>query len=352
MVLKPTRPVPRGSPDSRIHGRYKVETDDFVVDELPLYEPSGQGEHVFLHLEKRGIPTLELLQRLGAALRFDPRQFGIAGLKDAQAVARQWVSAAGIDPEAAAGLHGDGFQVLEVARHGNKLRMGHLRGNRFDLRLRGTVPGDLEKAKAALEQCRRLGVPNYFGEQRFGKRGANLDKGLRILHGNPHQAGRRVPRRLLGLLVSAVQSEVFNRVVMERLPALGTLLPGDLAFLHRNGACFRVDDVARDQVRADAFEISPSGPLPGPRMQQPEGAPRAIEQGVLAAMQLDPAVFAGLPHGLCRGDRRPLRVPLWDPAAVAEGDTLRLSFGLPKGSYATSVLRELLVDTIWFAEAS
>lgn len=350
MVQKPTRPVPRSGPDQRIAGRYKVEPEDFVVEELPQYAPSGSGEHLWLWCEKRGLSTLALLEELGRALDADPRAFGIAGLKDAQAVTRQWVSIAGVPAERAEGLVGEQFRVLAVTRHGNKLRMGHLRGNRFALRLRGADPGDLARARAMLAECARLGVPNYFGEQRFGKRGANLDKGLRILHGNPRQAARRVPRRLLGLLVSAVQSEVFNRVVLARMPDLDRVMVGDMAFLHRNGACFRVEDAAADQTRADAWEISPSGPLPGPKMQQPEGEPRALEERVLAAMELDPAVFAGLPYGLCRGDRRPLRVPVWDAAAEAVEGGLQLSFALPKGSYATSVLRELLTETIWFAD--
>jgi len=227
--------------------------------------------------------------------------------------------------------------------------MGHLRGNRFRLVLRGAGEGELEAVCLLLAECARLGVPNYFGEQRFGKRGANLDKGLRILHGNPRHAARRVPRRLLGLLVSAVQSEVFNRVLIGRLPELDAVQAGDVAFLHRNGACFLVANVAAEQARAVTFEISPTGPLPGPKMLQPEGAVLAAEQAVLAAMELDPVVFQGLPYGLCRGDRRPLRVPLWEPSAELAEHGLQLSFALPRGSYATSVLRELLTETIWFA---
>ncbi len=350
MILKPLRPVPRSAAEARIQGRYKVAPEDFVVEELPLYEPSGQGEHCWLWIEKRGIATFDLLEELGRKLGISPKQFGVAGLKDAQAIARQWVSVAGVEPERLAGRETESFQVLRATRHGNKLRLGHLRGNRFELLLRGTAPGDGERATAVLADCARLGVPNYFGEQRFGKRGANLDKGLRILHGDPRRAARSLPRRLLGLLISAVQSEVFNRVLMARLPDLHVLRPGDIACLHRNGACFAVPDPAVEQPRAEAFEISPTGPLPGPEMLQPDLAVRELEDSVLAAMALDPAVFEGLPYGLGRGERRPLRVPVEAPAAVETPDGLRLGFGLPKGCYATSLLRELLVDTIWFAE--
>ena len=348
-MIKPTRPVPRNSAAGLFHGRYKVEPEDFVVEELPLYQPEGTGEHVYLWIEKRGVSTLHLLDDLSEMLRLDPRGIGVAGLKDAQAVSRQWVSVQGITDEEAARLKGRSWRVLEARRHVNKLKMGHLLGNRFELVLRDTAPGDLAKARAGLEQMTRSGVPNYFGEQRFGKRGANLEKGLQILSEEGSRIGRRIPRRVFSLLVSAVQSEVFNRVVIRRLHGLGTLWHGDLAWIHRNGAVFVVEDPAREQKRADTLEISPSGPLPGPKMAMPLGDMRSLEAAVMAELGLTPQSFARVPFGLARGDRRPLRVPLWDASAEeAPGLGLRLRFGLPKGSYATAVLRELLTDTIWF----
>ncbi|MEY4674127.1 MAG: tRNA pseudouridine 13 synthase [Planctomycetota bacterium] len=348
-MIKPTRPVPRCNAAGLFHGRYKVEPEDFVVEEIPLYQLDGSGEHVYLHVEKRAVSTLHLLDDLSEQLRLDPRSIGVAGLKDAQAVSRQWVSVQGVTDEEAARLSGRSWRVLEARRHGNKLKMGHLAGNRFELVLRDTAPGDLAKARAGLEQMTRLGVPNYFGEQRFGKRGANLEKGLQILSEEGSRIGRRIPRRVFSLLVSAVQSEVFNRIVVRRLQGLGTLWHGDLAWIHRNGAVFVVEDPVREQKRADALEVSPSGPMPGPKMAMPLGDMRSLEAAVMAELGLTPQSFARVPFGLARGDRRPLRVPLWDASAEeAPGLGLRLRFGLPKGSYATAVLRELLVDTIWF----
>jgi tRNA pseudouridine13 synthase len=334
-----------------VRGRYKTEAEDFLVEEIPAYEPSGTGDHVWLWVEKWSLSTLDLLADLAHALGQDERSFGIAGLKDAQARSRQWISIEHVDPQRCEGLRGERFAVLQVSRHGNKLRMGHLRGNRFVVVLRGTQPGDLDKVRTNLDEMARLGVPNYFGEQRFGKRGANLEKGLSILLGNDRQAARRMPRRVFGLVVSAVQSEIFNRVVMARLPTLGTLLPGDLAFLHKNGACFPITAAGgQEQARADAFELSPTGPMPGPRMPLPAGEPQAIEAEALAALQLEPRHFADLPFGMCSGERRPLRVAVSETAAAMTGQGLQLAFALPRGSFATSVLRELLVDTIWFAE--
>ena len=229
-----------------------------------------------------------------------------------------------------------------------KLRLGHLRGNRFHIVLRGTKAGDLEIAQQNLAELERVGVPNYFGEQRFGKRGANLQKGLEILRGDVMTAARRMPRRVFGLVLSAVQSEVFNRVIAARLDRIGTVLPGDLATLHKNGATFVVEDPKLDQVRADAMELSPSGPMPGPDMLVPTGEPLEIELAVLSQLELTGEEFNDLPFGLASGERKPLRMPVGEASAVMVENGLELSFTLPKGGYATSVLRELLRDTIWF----
>jgi tRNA pseudouridine13 synthase len=346
--VKPSRPVPRGGPAERFAGRYKTTPEDFAVDEIPAYLPSGQGDHVWLFVEKRGLSTFDLLQQLADGLERDEREFGIAGLKDAQAVSRQWVSIEHADPERCRQLAGERFTVREVTRHGNKLRLGHLRGNRFVITLRGCRDGDLERAQQNLVDLERRGVPNYFGEQRFGKRGANLPKGLEVLRGNARQFAARMPRRVFGLVLSAVQSEVFNRVVAARIQRLGELLTGDLAWKHENGSVFAVADAAREQIRADRLEVSPTGPMPGPEMLAPTGDALAIELQALQALDLDPRAFGGLPFRLCRGERRPLRVPLEAPSAQRVDAGVQVAFTLAKGSYATSVLRELLVDTIWF----
>lgn len=352
--MKPLRPVPRGWPENGtagfFHGRYKVEPEDFVVEEVPAYEPSGAGEHVWMWIEKRGRSTLDLLRELGHLLGRHERSFGIAGLKDAQSISRQWVSLVDADERECGTLVGENFRVLRTSRHGNKLRLGHLRGNRFHIVLRESREQDVERARACLVELEQKGVPNYFGEQRFGKRGANLAKGLEVLRSDPRQAARRMPRRVFGLVLSAVQSEVFNRVVHRRLETLGTVLPGDLLQLHRNGAVFASEDPVAEQARADALELSPSGPMPGPDMMQPDGEVREIEAAALDELGLTGAEFDGLPFRLARGERRPLRVPLGEPAVDWTEHGVRLAFTLPKGCYATSVLRELLIDTIWFAD--
>jgi len=356
----PSRPGRRGGPAAPISGRYKVAPEDFEVEELPAYEPSGEGEHAWLWIEKRGIATMDLLPHLARALDLRVGEIGYAGLKDAQAVTRQWLSVpaacearcdAIVDLSEQLGSHGDGgdsgrrVAVLRRTRHGNKLKMGHLRGNRFRIVLRDSRPEERDAAALLLLDLSRRGVPNGFGEQRFGNRGGNLEKGLQILRGHRPKS---LPKRILRLMVASVQSEVFNRVLALRLESLDTLEDGDVACLHRNGACFVVADAALEQPRCSAFELSPTGPLPGPRALVAEGAQGAREAEVMAELGVDTRDFGAVPHKLAPGERRPLRVPLWEPQVDVVDGCLALSFGLPRGSYATAVLREVLAEAPWF----
>jgi tRNA pseudouridine13 synthase len=348
VTRKPTPPVPRVLPAARVPGRYKVAPEDFVVVEEEAYAPSGEGDHVWLRVRKRGRSTLQVVAELARALGRAEREFGFAGMKDAFAVTEQWISLEHADVAKVRALALEGIDVVDVTRHANKLRPGHLRGNRFAIVLRGAGAEHVAALSTNLAELQRTGVPNYFGEQRFGKRGANLDKGLELLHGDLRHAARRIPKKLLTLLLAAVQSEVFNQVLVRRLDRMSKLLPGDVAFLHKNGAAFVVEDATREQPRCDAFELSPSGPMPGPKCLAARGEPGAIEAAVLAEMDLDPALFGNSPHGSNEGERRPLRMQVRDVEVEPVADGVRLRFALPRGGYATSVLRELLVDPPWF----
>src|SRR5687768_1220559 len=150
-----------------IGGSIKQRNEDFFVQELPLYEPSGSGEHVYAEVEKVGQTTFDLAHRLASALGVPPMNVGYAGLKDARAVARQVISVLGATEEAVSGLRLPGVTVRWVARHGNKLRLGHLAGNRFAIKVRGVDPTDVVRIKAPMDVLSSRGVPNYFGEQRF-----------------------------------------------------------------------------------------------------------------------------------------------------------------------------------------
>lgn len=381
-------------------GTIKESAEDFLVEELPLYAPCGEGEHLYLTVEKRGVTTFELLQRLSRALGVAEREIGYAGLKDARATTRQTVSVTGVRPEQALALEIEGVRILDARFHRNKLRLGHLAGNRFEIRIRGVAAGALETALDVLHVLEQVGVPNRFGEQRYGVLGSShrigaallrrdfaeaarlivgeperidnerwrqgaaafaagdlagalaaLPPRLRderrlvreLLDGRPHRdAVLGLPRKLLRLYLSAWQSALFDRMVDMRLDSLDTLWAGDLAYKHVNGACFVVEDVAAEQLRADQFEISPTAPLFGYKVTPARGQAGLLEAALLDKEGLRPDDFR-LEGGLTmEGERRPLRVPLAGASVRAEGSDLLVAFSLPKGSYATSVLREIM----------
>lgn len=334
-------------PAPRVPGCYKARPEDFEVEELPAYEPDGDGTHTWLWIEKTGLSTLAAIEAIAQTLGAKKRDFGFAGMKDAQAVTRQWVSIEHVDPERCNHLVIAGVRVLRVARHPNKLKPGHLRGNRFSILIREVAAASEQAMRENLAWCAQKGVPNYFGEQRFGKRGANLEQGLAILRSEkPKRKAYKLAPRILKLKLSAVQSEVFNRVLARRIETLDRILDGDLAWVHASGASFTVHDPAADQPRCDAFEISPTGPLPGPKMLRAKGEVGELEDEVMAELELAPEAFGFLRSH--PGGRRPLRTRLFDADVEVTDAGIRLRFGLDTGCYATSVLRQLLQDPPWF----
>ncbi len=164
-----------------IAGRYKLVPEDFVVDELPAYAPSGEGEHLLLRIRKRGLSTHDAVARIARALGLAPAQIGVAGLKDAQGITTQWLSVQGIEAQRVEALRERDIELLELARHRNKLRIGHLRGNRFRIRLREVAADERDSVRGVLDELVRRGVPNYFGEQRFGLRGDTWRIGRALL---------------------------------------------------------------------------------------------------------------------------------------------------------------------------
>ncbi len=382
-------------------GEIKETPEDFLVAEIPLYLPSGEGEHTYVEIEKRGITTLEAIRRIARAVGLPEREIGYAGMKDAKALTRQTLSVPRTPPQQLLALEIPGIRFLSAQRHRNKLKMGHLFGNRFRIRVRGTAEGARERAQAVLEVLVQRGVPNRFGEQRYGGQGnshliggallrndfrgavdalmgdpdkvrtpdwknaiiawrkGNPEECLRLLPGacrgerevvkrlvdRPgewERALRGVDPRLKTLYLNAFQSYLFDRVLEERLPDLDRIEEGDLAWKHANGACFLVTDPDAEAPRVAAFEISPTGPLFGGRMTRPAGAVLARENQILTAEGLTLADFDLPGKARMDGERRPLRVPLSEPAVEYDPEGLVISFALPRGSYATSVLREVM----------
>ena len=331
-----------------IAGHLKQRPEDFVVVERPAYGPCGEGEHVLFEIEKRGLSTQNALGELARALGRPRGDFGYAGLKDARAVTRQQLSVWGSSPEAVRAVELPGLRVLAAERHQNKLRVGHLRGNHFRLRLRGVDRARAADVAAVLEVLARRGLPNAFGPQRFGRDGRSWELGRDLLAGGARGTRKRRGVTLLRFYVSAWQAWLFNRVLAARWEGFDGLLEGDLAWLHDRGAVFRVGDPQLELERARRMELSATGPLCGTQMTEPEGAARELERGVLAAAGVPDGKLGGPRFLQWKGARRPLRVPLHELEHAfgkdEHGEFLELAFGLPPGSYATCVVRELFKD--------
>lgn len=325
-------------------GHYKETPSDFEVEEIPAYAPCGEGEHVYLWVEKRGVTTDDAARRIGRHLGLPEGTVSWAGKKDKQALTRQWLSVQakpGREDELRTFVDPD-VRLLTVTRHRNKLKVGHLRGNKFRIRLAGVK--DVGAARAAIEVLEKRGVPNYFGAQRFGASGTNSPRGKAILLKAAETGRRGRPDKERQFLLSAYQSELFNRVLTRRLDQglFSSARVGDVLKKHETGGEFVCAEPAVDQPRMDAFEVSATGPMFGPEMRVAEGGPGDDEAAVLKEEGLTPDAFkAG--GGDTDGARRMLRIPLPDVMldASVPGD-LWLAFSLPSGSYATVVLGELL----------
>jgi tRNA pseudouridine13 synthase len=342
---------------------FRLSPEDFLVEELPAYPPSGQGEHAFVTFRKVGLTTPEAVKRIARALGSDPRDAGHAGMKDRHAITTQTASfqiPLAKDAEAALAAPIEGVTILGVARHNNKLKPGHLLGNRFRIVLRDLDAAAAPGVMAALEAIGKIGVPNAFGPQRFGRDGDNPARAIEWLAGKTRGPRDKREQRLL---FSSLQSLWFNQVLGRR-EADGTwnqILPGDLAKKTDTGGIFLVPlegPEAEDAVaRGKAGSLTPTGPMFGKKMRWPEGAPGAIEREILNAAIGDPARLDAWGH-LGEGTRRPLRMevdelavaPLGagdasetprkegDPRAREGGVAIAVSFVLPKGGYATTVL--------------
>jgi tRNA pseudouridine13 synthase len=320
-------------------GNIRVTPEDFEVEEIPAYAPSGDGQHLFLWIEKVGIDTPEAAVRVAAALGLHLGDVSWAGLKDRVARARQWLSVPA-RAEAALGnlLPTPELRLLAHARHGNKLRVGHLDGNRFRVRIRDA--DDASAAAAIMQRLAAEGLPNAFGEQRFGR-------GDTALRGGALVRGERLPQKPSPferkLYVSAYQAQLFNRMLATRLRQ-GTLrraLAGDLMRKTDSGGLFVCREPEIDQPRVDRGDIVPTGPIFGWKMPRPDGEVAAAEQAVLEAEGLSLDSFRRV-GGLAEGTRRAFVVRVTEAHWSVEGSTVELSFTLPAGSYATVLLDEVM----------
>lgn len=383
-----------------IGGAIKECVEDFVVEELPLYAPSGEGTHTFFEIRKEGISTFQAVRTIAQALGVPPKRVSYAGLKDAQAITCQVLSVEGIPPEAVMALDLPRIHVRWAERHRKRLKIGHLRGNSFTIRVRNVDESALPAGQAILDVLIRRGVPNYYGPQRFGQRGDSARLGKAVVqreasgfirsflggvhpneservqaarsrfdagdwaealhlfpgnmvdeqralqalirtHGDHQRAYATVPKRLKTFLLSAYQSAMFNQVLDARLETLDRVYAGDLAMKHPGRSIFRVEDEGEEQIRATRFEISPTGPLFGFKMMQASGQQGQLEMGILAAEGLTLESFRVGGGIQARGERRALRFPVHDPELWYD-DGVVFRFWLPRGCYATAVLAEIM----------
>lgn len=328
-----------GAPD--VSGVLRAAAEDFVVDEDLGFEPDGDGDHLLLHIRKRNTNTEWLARDLARYAGIDPVDVGFAGLKDRHAVTTQWFSLhlpGGAQPDWR-GYDNPDVELLGSYRHRRKLRRGGLRGNAFRLQirdLRGNVDGLVERLRRVQEE----GVPNYFGEQRFGINGGNLREALAMFA----DRNRVRDRHKRGLYLSAARSFLFNEVLSARVAAGNWLqaLPGEVLQL-AGSQSFVECAVPTERIvqRIAAGELLTTGPMWGRGRPLGSGEAAALEQQVLAPYAL---WRDGLEHAGLEQERRALRLMVTDISWALDttAATLTLGFWLPAGAYATTVLREVV----------
>jgi tRNA pseudouridine13 synthase len=324
----------------------RTTPEDFIVEEIPAYPASGKGEHLFVTLRKTGRTTMDVARELARSFGADQRGVGYAGMKDRHAITTQTFSLPvpiAVDYESTlAKLSLNGVEIIEAKRHDNKLKPGHLDGNRFFLKLRCASVEDALSIRAKLEETARVGAPNLFGPQRFGRDGNNPTRALAWLGGKERGPRDRHEQRLL---FSALQSLLFNQVLEKRM-ADGTwtqVLPGDLAKKHDSGGLFLVandgPELEDAKARATSLAISATGPMFGAKMRWPERIVKDLEMDVLTKVMPDLTRLEDF-RAYGEGTRRSLRMEVLEFKA-ADPDAsgmLMVSFVLPKGGYATTVL--------------
>lgn len=320
-----------------LKARMRVSPEDFRVDEIDTFEASGNGEHLLLSIEKREMTTMHAARRIAQWAGVAESAIGFAGMKDRHAVTRQrfsvWIPKK-VAPDVEA-LQSDDLKVLSANWHARKLPRGALTGNRFVLMLRD-VEGDHAEIETRLDAIAKQGVPNYFGEQRFGRSGDNVAQALAMF------AGRRVRREERSMLLSAARSQIFNAALDRRVERgdWNTAIEGDVFMLDGSHSVFGpvdIDDIIA--TRLASFDIHPTGPMWGRGELRTKGDVLALEADIA---QSHADLCSGLEAAGMKQERRGLRLPVTELSWTwLQGNVLSLSLQLPAGSYATTVLREL-----------
>ncbi|MBI1374299.1 MAG: tRNA pseudouridine(13) synthase TruD [Phycisphaera sp.] len=395
-----------------IGGRIKARTEDFVVEEVPLFTPGGEGgnggDYLYLQVQKRKRLTSDVVRFFAEHFGVEREAIGFAGLKDKHAVVRQWFSVAGATEDRAVEFADGHVGIVDMCRGPVALTPGDLAGNRFEIKVRDVAGTEVVRAKRIVDHLARHGAANFLGDQRFGYRLNNHEQGRRLITGdlqgfldvmlgeprdddNEHnraarsayEAGdyaaaleawptvHRFERQAIGplsrgasaaeavssidllqrrMLVTAWQSAIFNRVLDARVRAgrLHVMELGDLAFKHTTRGVFQVRDLAAEQPRCDAFEISATGPMWGPDMRRASGDVDTRELDALAesGVSLERVMELAGDDYEPRSSRRAMRMQVYDPLVTGGADEfgpfVKVEFGLPRGCFATTVMREVM----------
>ena len=333
---------------------FNTSARDFTVEEIPLYPFTGEGEHLVLQVRKKEMTTWEMLDVLSNHIGIRRRDMGYAGLKDKHAMTIQYISVLAIHEAKLKAFEHDKIKILSMMRHNNKIRIGHLKGNRFKIRLKKVLGVQKEKLDSVLKWIRHHGVPNYFGNQRFGNDADNWKEGKKLIEGTLKMRDKKTKEFLMG----AYQSYLFNNWLSKRMelnvllekfsqseteqimklpagslkgtkeqPNFFKLLEGDMMMHYPYGRLFHVEDLAKEAKRFETKDIAPTGLLPGKRVKHSTNIAGVLERPFIEEIPL---------HGARRYAW--IQVTEISNHYVEEKAHYELSFVLPKGSYATNVL--------------
>ena len=299
-----------------------------MVDEIPAYAPSGEGDHYFVKVRKRRLSTSQLTRALAKAADCNERDIGAAGRKDSYAVTTQWLSL----PCKPIAPDDDRIELLEIVKHNHKLRMGHSHGNRFTIRWVDVHPEAAQRMPALIERTTR-GLPNYFGPQRFGRDARGVPQSLRQLH------AARARKKELRFAVSVVQAVLFNQWLGARVRdgLLHSAVLGDVLKKRETGGLFESEDPGIDAQRVFESELDPTGPIYGPKMWSPGGVAGEREESIRAQAPLSEDEWTKMAKW-GKGSRRVARIVPQNVECHIEDGALTAQFTLPPGAYATTVL--------------
>jgi len=323
-----------GKPE--IKGRLKVQNSDFRVDEIMPILTSGEGEHLWMLIEKDGSNTDWVAQQLAKHAGLKSMAVSYAGMKDRHAITTQWFSLhmPGMDDPDFSTLPTDEFKILKMARHDRKLKRGALSGNRFNIRIT-ELNGDIEPLEEKLKSIKQNGVPNYFGEQRFGREMGNLTKAEKMFN----RELKKIKKQQRGLYLSSARSWIFNQVLSQRIQQKNWLTPlaGEVYMLNGKSACFVSEATQEEQQRLNNNEINLTACLWGDGESMADADVFLLEKKIADDYQI---LAEGLESARLKQERRSMRLVPENLGWEINGDTLDIQFDLPAGTFATMVLRE------------